>query len=205
MAFLCSYALRNAPGAICPCSSCNRRRSQAIRAAGSSWITSLSFCGGFAFPSAFDSVLGPINAKRAPAKATTRTVKTRVLRDADFEVVFFFMGSIWSFSFFFAKVAFWKRGSGRDEEPSGVKVLRLIQDPFNDRVWKKSCRPVKTIPGKLESPIQVPETPLACHPRAERNASVVALRCGGDVIELERAANLKSDESFPSCWRSFSW
>jgi hypothetical protein len=34
-------------------------------------------------------------------------------------------------------------GSGRDEEPSGEKDLRLIQIRLAGRVWKKSARLVK--------------------------------------------------------------
>jgi hypothetical protein len=45
------------------------------------------------------------------------------------------------------------RGSGRGEEPSGEKVLRLIQIRFATLILEKSCRPVKTIHRECESPI----------------------------------------------------
>ena len=44
-------------------------------------------------------------------------------------------------------------------------------DPFSDgRVCKKSGQLVKTIRSKGESPIQVPQTQSAFHPRAQQNA-----------------------------------
>src|SRR5579884_2894878 len=89
--FLNSYARRNPVGEIWPYSSCNRKRSQAARAAGSSWIVSLSFRGGFTRGSAFGNALKPTNARHRLASPTTTLVATRRLKNADFEVNFLFM------------------------------------------------------------------------------------------------------------------
>jgi hypothetical protein len=52
--------------------------------------------------------------------AATKPGRTRRLKNASFELEFFFMGSVWSYSFLFpAEVVLCNCGSGRDEEPSG--------------------------------------------------------------------------------------
>jgi hypothetical protein len=61
-------------------------------------------------------------------------------------------------------------GSGRDEEPSGEKILRLIQIRLTPPSLKKARRSVKTIRRNRKSPLLVPETPLAFHLHAQRNA-----------------------------------
>jgi len=102
------------------------------------------------------------------------------------------MGSIWSSSFFFAKVAFWKRGSGRDEEPSGVKVLRLIQDPFNDTECGKNLVGLsRQFPGSSNRRSKFQKRRQLVIRAQNETLSGVALRCGGDVIELERAGEFK--------------
>ena len=53
---------------------------------------------------------------------------------------------------------------------SGEKVLRLIQIRLTTPSLEKSRQLVKPIRRKLESPIPVPETQSAFHPRAQLNA-----------------------------------
>jgi hypothetical protein len=61
-------------------------------------------------------------------------------------------------------------GSGRDEEPSGGNVLRLIQIRLTRRVWENLRKLVKKILRKRQSLIRVPQTQSVFHPRAQLNA-----------------------------------
>jgi hypothetical protein len=61
-------------------------------------------------------------------------------------------------------------GSGRGKEPSGGKVLRLIQIRLARPSLEIISLLVKKIRRKRESQIQVPETQSAFHPLAQQNA-----------------------------------
>jgi hypothetical protein len=72
--------------------------------------------------------------------------------------------------FFFPATFILRLGSGGGKEPSGEKVLRLIQIRLAILSLEKTHLPVKHNRRKRESLIRTPETQSGFHPRAQRNA-----------------------------------
>jgi hypothetical protein len=74
-----------------------------------------------------------------------------------------------------AKLIVGTAGSGKGEEPSGEKFLRLIQIRLTTPSLEKSHLLVKHNRRKRESPIRIPEKRSAFHRRAQRRLPVAAM------------------------------
>jgi hypothetical protein len=75
-----------------------------------------------------------------------------------------------SYFFFRAGLILGIEGALEEAKNTLGNVLRLIQSPFTASSFEKISQPVKPIRRMRESPIPVPETWSAFHPRAQRTA-----------------------------------